>query len=207
MIELLSLGKTPSQQLDNIVDGAADEDQLVRLIYRFANKKDEWFNLLLSLSNCISVSDSLPADHPYQEISGRLLAHLKNAIKISAQLNVTANFVNAESALNHIPMGVGIIDHSGRIIEINQQAQTLLSESIDWNINQNYLYAQHISLAHELNTLNSTEKGFVVLPFTQNKSNEKSTMHTPSLHITQIPNQHSVTQYYFCIHTQQTEFV
>jgi hypothetical protein len=64
-----------------------EEAQLIHLIYHFAGKKDEWFNLLLSLSNCISIYESLPDSHPYQGVSEPLLSHSRNVIKISGRLN------------------------------------------------------------------------------------------------------------------------
>jgi len=214
MIELLGLGNNTSKTLDNLVDENTDEAQLVQLIYRFANKKEEWFNLLLSLSNCIAISDSLPADHPYQDISGRLLAHLKNGIKISTQLSASSKFIEAESVLNHIPMGAGIVDKMGRIVEINEQAQTLINQSETWQINQNYLQAQHITLEKELSTLNRSQESFLTLPFThqsfeQQAVNKNEAAKIQSLHITQIPQQEDLgtEQYYFCIQSSQTELV
>jgi len=205
MIELLTIGNDTPQ----IDDTTADEAQLIKLIYRFANKKDEWFNLLLSLSNCISISESLPADHPYQDISDRLLAHLKNAIKISTRLSSNSKHIKAESVLNFIPMGAGIIDRMGRIVEVNQQAHTIIEQSDTWTINQNYLQAQHLNLEKRISALYNSGGNFLVLPFEQKTENTPTQNKVQSLHITQIPNQQDSTteQYYFCFHSNQTELV
>mgnify|MGYP003856446439 CR=1 FL=1 len=219
MIELLTLANKTlvsetSPNLNNLMDDTADEAQLIQLIYRFANKKEEWFNLLLSLSNCISVSESLPADHPYQDISERLIAHLKNAIKISTRLSTSSKHVKAESVLNNIPMAAGIIDRMGRMIEINKHAQNSFDLSPDWVINQNYLQAEHLNIAQELNTLLMTGKDFIALPFSSpavgsNKITEKKLPSLKKLHITQIPKQDdtSTEHYYFCLQSQQAELV
>jgi len=219
MIELLTLAnktsdREASSSLNNLMDDTADEAQLIQLIYRFANKKDEWFNLLLSLSNCISVSDSLPADHPYQDLSNRLIAHLKNAIKISTRLSTSSKHVKAESVLNNIPMAAGIIDRMGRVIEINKQAQGIFESSANWAVNQGYLQAAHLDIAQELNALRMTSRGFTALAFDSplfdsNKNTEKKRSNLKNLHITQIPKQDdtSTEHYYFCLQSQQTEMV
>jgi len=219
MIELLTLANKTlesdtSPSLNNLMDGTADEAQLIQIIYRFASKKEEWFNLLLSLSNCISVSETLPADHPYQDMSERLIEHLKNAIKISTRLSSSSKHIKAESVLNKIPMAAGIIDRMGRVIEINKQAQDIIEHSPDWLVNQNYLQAAHLNVEKELNSLRMAGKGFIVLPFESpifdsNINTEKNRPNQQNLHITQIPNQDntSTEHYYFCLHTQQTEMV
>ena len=219
MIELLTLANKTlesdtSPSLNNLMDDTADEAQLIQIIYRFASKKEEWFNLLLSLSNCISVSETLPADHPYQDMSERLIEHLKNAIKISTRLSSSSKHIKAESVLNKIPMAAGIIDRMGRVIEINKQAQDIIEHSPDWLVNQNYLQAAHLNVEKELNSLRMAGKGFIVLPFESpifdsNINTEKNRPNQQNLHITQIPNQDntSTEHYYFCLHTQQTEMV
>jgi len=218
MIELLTLASKAlkseaSPNINNLMDDTADEAQLIQLIYRFASKKDEWFNLLLSLSNCIAVSETLPADHPYQDISERLIAHLKNAIKISTRLSTSSKHVKAESVLNNIPMAAGIIDYMGRIIEINKHAQDILERSPGWIVNQGYLQAEHLDVEKELNTLRITGKDFIALPFylpsVNSRTNTKKRSSLKNLHITQIPKQDntSTEHYYFCLHTQQTEVV
>jgi len=219
MIELLTLANKTlesekSPRLNKLMDDAADEAQLIQLIYRFASKKEEWFNLLLSLSNCISVSETLPADHPYQDISERLIVHLKNAIKISTRLSTSSKHVKAESVLNNIPMAVGIIDRLGRVIEINKHAQDIIECSPDWLVNQGYLQATHFNVEKELNTLRMAGKGFIILPFDSPSSDsristEKKPSNLKNLHITQIPKQDDTEteHYYFCLHTQQTEMV
>jgi len=219
MIELLTLANNTlesetSPSLNNLMNDTADEAQLIQIIYRFASKKEEWFNLLLSLSNCISVSETLPADHPYQEMSERLIAHLKNAIKISTRLSSSSKHIKAESVLNKIPMPAGIIDRMGRVIEINKQAQNIIEHSPDWLVNQNYLQAAHLNVENELNSLRMTGNDFIVLPFESpifdSKINtKKNRPNLKNLHITQIPKQDntSTEHYYFCLHTQQTEMV
>jgi pimeloyl-ACP methyl ester carboxylesterase/DNA-binding CsgD family transcriptional regulator len=211
MIELFTLeNKKPTDSLINLMDETAEEAELIQLIYRFSSKKEEWFNLLLSLSNCISVSEGLPADHPYQDISGRLIAHLKNAIKISTRLSTSSKHLKAESVLNNIPMPAGIIDGMGRVVEINKYAQETIDLSPDWVLSQDYLQAEHLNLEKELDTLCMTNKDFITLPFDSNKnsnknSNKKNTLNK-KLHITQIPKQvHSSTErYYFCLQTERT---
>jgi len=223
----------------------SDEDQLINLIYSFANKKDEWFNLLLSLSNCISLSQSLPKDHPYQDISERLLAHLKNAIKISTRLNSSAKAfdnveledadtgnqssrakrIKAASILNHIPIGAGIIDETGRVVEINQRARDLIENSTEWQLQHNYLQAQYINLTGELESLTSSDTSFISVPFnknqeqqTKNRKNEDKHIDINSIHITTIPNQEPTNsdsaesnkinqQFYFCFHTSKPDLV
>jgi len=176
---------------DDVKEGfTADEEQLISLIYRFANKEDEWFNLLLSLSNSISIAGSLPANHPYQDISQRVLAHLRNAIKISSKLNASAKYNNADSVLNHIPMGVGIIDHMGRIIEINQEAETLITHSDHWRIENNYLIAQHLNLAEKFFSSDSPSEQHISLAFSHKTvpGVSKETVKTDEiLHLTRIP--------------------
>lgn len=208
-----------TRSLDDLMNSTANEAQLIKLIYRFANKKDEWFNLLLSLSNCISVSETLPDDHPYQDISGRLIAHLKNAIKISSRLSASSKHLKSDSALNSIPMAAGIIDRTGRVIETNKQAQVIFECSAHWSLEKDFLKASHIDLDKELNTLQISGKGFITLPFDSAsytssafKSADKTKNNFPNLnkiHLTQIPQKDKSTDehYYFCLHTPQTELV
>ena len=213
-LTIKNLKNDSSPSFNNLLESNADEAELVQLIYRFSSKKDEWFNLLLSLSNCISISETLPSDHPYQDLSERLIAHLKNAIKISSRLSSSSQNIKTESALNNIPMAAGIIDRMGRIIEINKQAQDLISRSPNWLVNQEYLHAQHLDIESELNALSMTGKGYIMLPFDSpscGSSKATKTKHTKlkNLHVTQIPKQDngSIEHYYFCLQTLQTEMV
>jgi pimeloyl-ACP methyl ester carboxylesterase/DNA-binding CsgD family transcriptional regulator len=223
MISLLEKSQTSTpfspSQLES--ENFSDEELLINLIYRFANKKDEWFNLLLSLSNCISLADSLPKDHPYQNISDRLLIHLKNAIKISTKLNTSSKHVQAESVLNHIPMGAAIIDSMGRIIEINQIAENIIETSSEWQNLHGYLQASHLKLVEVLSRKDclNHESHVITLPLfdlsTLNTSdisvNKKHSKTMPQIHITAIPNSTShggdqtKAQYYCCFQTNKIE--
>jgi len=223
MIGLLDNGQTANKH-----DAYSDEAQLVSSIYRFASKKDEWFNLLLGLSNCISISDTLPSDHPYQDISERILAHLKNALTISTRLNYSAKDHTAVSELEHIPMGVGIIDSMGKILEINTQAKDIISQENDWQLNQGYLSAHHLKLSEKLEELSLSDRSFFSLPLSSNKTastkttSEKTALgNTTSksgiskqasernLHITAIPVEGNTTKplFYFCFQVEQVNLV
>ena len=215
------LGQVSELTTENKLDFSANEEQLINLIYRFANKQDEWFNLLLSLSNCISISGSLPANHPYHDISQRVLSHLRNAIKISAKLNTSAKYADADSVLDHIPMGAGIIDHMGRIVEINQEARALIANYKHWHIECNYLTAQHIGLVERLltSTNSKTEQHirFTISP----KADANTAKPEESIHLTRIPSsgqQHSTSSeksheendtalFYFCIPRANSQLI
>jgi pimeloyl-ACP methyl ester carboxylesterase/DNA-binding CsgD family transcriptional regulator len=224
MIERLTLKNKKivnekTHSLNTLINDTAEEAQLIQLIYRFATKKEEWFNLLLSLSNCISVSEALPANHPYQDISVRLIAHLKNAIKISTRLSSSSKHIKSESVLNNIPMAAGIIDRTGRMVETNKLAQDRIRHASNWNVNQGYLQASHIDLEKTLNALKLCGKGFITVPFDSNSFNPSSSNATTDIkkkhlslnkvHITQIPKQDNTASehYYFCLQTEHTELV
>jgi len=185
---------------------SADEEQLVQLIYRFASKQDEWFNLLLSLSNCISIAGSFPTDHPYQEISGRVLSHLKNAMRISSRLSASAKYIDANSVLDHIPMGAGIIDRMGRIVEINQEARDQIEQSQNWEISSGYLGATHIDFARELDAHTNVESDYFSLAENVTPEGSKADQW---IQFTTIPNQISPddTSYYFCLPKRNTELI
>ncbi len=195
----------------------AEEAQLIHLIYRFAGKKDEWFNLLLSLSNCISIYESLPDGHPYQGVSERLLSHLKNAIKISGRLNSGAYTLLNNSTLDQLPLPAGIIDKSGRIIEINQRALSIIQKLPQWSIENHQLTLTHIDLAHEVSKLINSEDNFCSLPlFYENafdtveiELNEHALSKKNSFYLTQIPNAEDATQpyIYFCFNGKKSSFI
>jgi len=203
MIGLLENGQISDKQ-----DAYTDEDQLVSSIYRFASKKDEWFNILLGLSNCISISDTLPADHPYQDISERILAHLKNALQISARLNHSAKDPSVASELEHIPMGVGIIDTMGRAIEINTQAKNIIASEALWQLDEGYLSARHLNLNEKLQALSLSDSSFYSLPLASEITGTKNKPQA-CLHLTPLPieENNSKKLFYFCFQEDHAKLV
>lgn len=212
MINLLENG------IVNTTEVSLEEEELISLIYRFASKKDEWFNLLLSLSNCISLTEGLNESHPYKDLATRIMAHLKNAIKISSQLNTCSRHEQAQSVLDHIPMGAAIINETGRIIELNQEAKTFFESSPDWQMEQGYLSATHLRLNIELMPLADPEYLSVIgLPLESmqhppsTSSKKKTNNGIQLLHITALPtgqkdtciNQH----YYLCFKSHHNEAI
>lgn len=142
----------------------ADEANLIHLIYRFAGKKDEWFNLLLSLSKCIAINQSLPDGHPYQGMSERLLSHLKNAIKISGRLNSGPYTLLNNNVLDQLPVPAGIMDSRGRIVEINRLAQNKIEHLPQWSIQHQMLHLDHIDIHAEIQTLLKSGNNFHAFP-------------------------------------------
>lgn len=195
----------------------ADEAQLIHLIYRFAGKKDEWFNLLLSLSNCISIYESLPDGHPYQGISERLLSHLKNAIKISGRLNVGAYTLLNNSTLEQLPVPAGIMDKNGRIIEVNQQAINIIKQLPQWSIQNQILSLAHLDLIGEIQKLTHSDTNFISLPlFYENaldtvevELDEQTLTTRNSVYLTQIPNKEDATHpyIYFCFNGKKSSLI
>tara|TARA_R110001592_G_scaffold177076_2_gene417222 strand:+ start:18516 stop:20453 length:1938 start_codon:yes stop_codon:yes gene_type:complete len=195
----------------------AEEAQLVHLIYRFAGKKDEWFNLLLSLSNCISIYESLPEGHPYQGVSERLLSHLKNAIKISGRLNAGAYTLLNNNTLDQLPVPAGIMDKNGRIIEINQRALTIISHLPQWSIQNQQLSLTHIDLAKEVLKLINSGDNFCSLPVFFDNAFDSVEIELDGLilssknsfYLTQIPNDKDATApyIYFCFNEKKSSFI
>ena len=219
MISLLENGQSqPSLPVENYTD----EDHLVSLIYRFASKKDEWFNLLLSLSNCLSVSDKFPENHPYKDLSNRLLEHLKTALKISSQLHTSSKHLNSKSVLNHIPMGAMIIDLNGRIVEINELAENIISKTKSLSINQGFLIeSDEKEIKQTLQALIDNQHTFSDALKLEHKDlkqasklskivNSKSARTDFKLHITAIPSSEetSISQhFYLCFQTNNDNLI
>lgn len=196
----------------------ADEANIINLIYRFAGKKDEWFNLLLSLSRCISIYRSLPDGHPYQGMSERLLSHLKNAIKISCRLNSGAYTLLNSQALDQLPIPAGVMDSRGRIVEINERAQHKIASLPQWSIRDQHLHLDHLDLSREINDLLASDEGFRALPvYSKNDLNNKSLNkienhpHTEKdrLYLSQIPNSQDQSNpyIYFCFDQSRSRLV
>lgn len=196
-----------------------EEDELISLIYRFASKKDEWFNLLLSLSNCISISENLPHEHPFRDVSLRVMKHLKTAIKISAQLSSQEHPLQTESSLNHIPMAALIINETGRIIDINERAEHFFNASQHWQIDQGYLSAEHLRLNTELMPLTG-DQNFSIISLAlepvdsavESLSTKKAYQGKPKLvHLTALPGNEADMQlsqhFYLCFQTEQEELI
>ena len=141
-----------------------DEANLIHLIYRFAGKKDEWFNLLLSLSKCIAINQSLPAGHPYQGLSERLLSHLKNAIKISGRLNSGTYTLLNNNNLDQLPLPAGVMDSRGRLVEVNQLALNKINTLPQWSICNQELRLDHIDIATEIQALLASGESFRSFP-------------------------------------------
>jgi pimeloyl-ACP methyl ester carboxylesterase/DNA-binding CsgD family transcriptional regulator len=220
MISLLKNNITQDRQNVDLFEdqiAQADEAHLVHLIYRFAGKKDEWFNLLLSLSNCISIYESLPEGHPYQGVSERLLVHLKNAIKISGRLNAGAYTLLNNNTLDQLPIPAGIMDFNGRIVEINQQALNIIHQLPQWSIQEQKLALTHIDLETEIHNLIQSEDDFCTIPlFYQDTVSEYESNITSSnfsdinrLYLSQIPNpEHTLKPYiYFCFNSRKSSFI
>lgn len=220
MISLLKNNITQdSQGFDLLEDQTAqtDEAQLIHLIYRFAGKKDEWFNLLLSLSNCISIYESLPDGHPYQGLSKRLLSHLKNAIKISGRLNTGAYTLLNSNTLNQLPVPAGIMDKHGRIIEINQQALNIINQLPQWSIQNQILSLSHLNLGSEVSKLIHSEDNFCALPLFYEDAldtievefDDRAITRRNSFYLTQILNEEDATQpyIYFCLNGKKSSFI
>lgn len=195
----------------------ADEAHLIHLIYRFAGKKDEWFNLLLSLSNCISIYESLPEGHPYQGVSERLLSHLKNAIKISGRLNSGAYTLLNNNALDQLPIAAGIMDLNGRLVEINQRAINIIQQLPQWTIKDQKLSLEHINLEKEISRLIHSENNFCSIPlFYEDAVNRvKITFEhndfsdIKRLYLSQIPNPEMPSRpyIYFCFNSRKASFI
>ena len=220
MISLLKNNISDDKQnVDFLEDQAAqaDEAHLIHLIYRFAGKKDEWFNLLLSLSNCISIYESLPEGHPYQGVSERLLTHLKNAIKISGRLNSGAYTLLNNNALDQLPIPAGIMDINGRLVEVNQRALNIIHQLPQWSIIDQILSPQHIDLSTEISKLIHSENDFCTLPlFYDDAVNnvEISFGHNDfsdikRLYLSQIPNPEipSSPYIYFCFNSRKASLI
>ncbi|MFV1871854.1 MAG: alpha/beta fold hydrolase [Oleiphilus sp.] len=194
-----------------------DEENLVQLIYRFAGKKDEWFNLLLSLSNCIAINDTLPDGHPYQGISHRLLSHLKNAIKISGRLNAGSYTLLNNKTLDRLPIPAGIMNSAGRIIEINQRALKIIHQLPQWSINEQILSMGHINLSTSLEKLIASDNDFCSLPLfyedaldkVSHEFNDHNDHHDKQLYLTQIPNpiEPAKPYIYFCFYGKAASLI
>lgn len=135
MIGLLNQNVSKSEALVSDLESAIKaEDQLIEVIYRFAREKDEWFNLLLGLSNCIAVADTLPRDHPYQQVATRIQQHLKTALSISVQLSVGSVEDLQSETLSRLPVAAAIIDAQGRMVAINQGGEDYLAKLELWRV-------------------------------------------------------------------------
>jgi pimeloyl-ACP methyl ester carboxylesterase/DNA-binding CsgD family transcriptional regulator len=195
----------------------AEEAQLIHSIYRFAGKKDEWFNLLLSLSNCISIYESLPDGHTYQGVSERLLSHLKNAIKISGRLNAGAFTLLNNNTLEQLPVPAGIMDKNGRIIEVNQRALQIINQLPQWSIQNHTLSLRHLDLSDEIRKLTHSDNNFRSLPiFYENaldtleiELDVQALTSNDSFYLTKIPNKEDDTQpyIYFCFNVEKSSLI
>lgn len=196
-----------------------EEDELISNIYRFAGKKDEWFNLLLSLSNCISVAETLPMNHPSKDISTRVMKHLKTAIKISAQLNASEKPLHVESALNNIPMGAVIINETGRVVEVNNTAEDFFRDSPYWNIDDGYLSAKHLRLNAEISPLCEDQHFSVITlplhPLERGHDGsglgKEKTSKPKLIHLTALPQNESESEFsrhfYLCFQAQPEDII
>ena len=207
MIELLTYqhGLIEPQASTFELSAEFTEAHLVEQIYRFASQQEEWFNLLLGLSQCISTLYALPEQHPYKDVAERLLAHFRNAIKISTRLNQGASPQYSEDGtLDLIPMPVGIIDQHTKVVALNEQAEQAIDQSTEWTQANGYLWVRHFNLQQELVKLTNSGTNFSSLPVSDPSG------HINKLHITQIPRQ-SGTQadclFYICFQTGSTVLV
>lgn len=195
----------------------ADEAQLIQLIYRFAGKKDEWFNLLLSLSNCIAIYDSLPQGHPYQGVSQRLLSHLKNAIKISGRLNSSAYTLLNNQTLDQLPIPAGIMAASGRVVEINNRALSLIDQLPQWSIQDQCLRFSNLNIKEKIQQLIESEEDFCSFPLVYQDAADAVSFNfagtdspdNKQLYLSQIPNPIEPSQpyIYFCFNTRSSSFI
>ncbi len=183
-----------------------DETNLIHLIYRFAGKKDEWFNLLLSLSKCIAIYQSLPEGHPYQGMSERLLSHLKNAIKISGRLNTGSYTLLNSNTLDLLPIAAGVMDSRGRLVEVNQRALTRIDKLPEWSIINQHLTLPHLDLTETIQAFVMSGEHFRSIPIPPNTSHQAhealSFSDSEYLYLSQIPNPNQADKpyIYFCFH-------
>lgn len=220
MISLLKNNISNSSSVwDNFEDKQAQDDEahLVHLIYRFAGKKDEWFNLLLSLSNCISIYESLPDGHPYQGVSKRILSHLKNAIKISTRINAGTNTLLNSHALEQLPIAAGIMDSKGRVVDINHLALDIIENLPQWTIREQILSVEHLDLQAEIHKLVNSENNFCALPLYYDDAldnivtqlNVPANLSTNQLYLSQLPQTEEDTEpyLYFCFNSRRQSCV
>ncbi|PJF39648.1 MAG: hypothetical protein CUN55_13865, partial [Phototrophicales bacterium] len=186
----------------------SEEEQAVNLIYRFATQKDEWFNLLLSLSNCLEISDTLPASHPYKDSASRLLTHLRSALRISLQLQSASQRNQATALLKQLPIGALIIDAHSRVIECNELAKSQIAQHPKLCMVGNYLFANQDSkrvaaldalFSEHKRLISQEQSASIELPcHRQGKAKRQRTLR---LHITPLNNDNSLnSHYYVCLH-------
>jgi pimeloyl-ACP methyl ester carboxylesterase/DNA-binding CsgD family transcriptional regulator len=214
MISMLknNVTTTDTSHIESAQD-QADEANLIHLIYRFAGKKDEWFNLLLSLSKCIAINESLPPGHPYQGMSERLLTHLKNAIKISGRLNSGAYTLLNNNILDQLPVAAGVMDSRGRLVEINRLALNKISSLPQWSICNQQLHLDHLDICAEIQALLQSGDSFRSIPAYSDKA-PANVEHLPGtgkdrVFISQIPNPENPDKpyFYFCFEQNRARLI
>lgn len=106
-----------------------DPETLVSLIYRFASRREEYANLLLALSNCITTYYGQSDGELTDVLEETVLPHFRNAVQICHALSETTHFRQTfQGALERLPMAAGVSDRDGNILAANSAARKLLNQ-------------------------------------------------------------------------------
>lgn len=102
-------------------------DALISVIYRFASRQEDYANLLLALSNCITKTYGQPEGALQEALEATLLPHFRNAIQIGNALSEATHFRQTfQGALERLPMAAGLADRDGHVLVANHAARTWL---------------------------------------------------------------------------------
>ncbi|PID45129.1 MAG: hypothetical protein CSB48_00055 [Proteobacteria bacterium] len=177
------------------------EARLISVIYSLANRQNEWFNLILGLSNCISMANALPDSHPLKNMSERLAIHFRNAVSITHQLD-PGREINPEdfSILEQLSVPSAIIDEYGCVAEMNTKAKSLFADTLFIDTNKQLL-CHHAALGKAIQNKKNANKEYFHIPFSAEEE-------SGYLHITRLPaKNHSRHQLYFiCVQAPSCEF-
>jgi len=131
-----------------------------------------------------------------------LLAGLKNAYMRNDKQNINSNYEQLESVLEQAPMGAGILDRHGRIIDLNQQANQTIKKSSLWSTEKGLLHANHLNFRGKLRMLKRTGESFISVPFTLEDTSQR--VYILPLQLISIDAGY---YYYFCLHTEKQTYV